>query len=165
MMRFVLVAAALLFALVDAGPSPAWADPAMVERMIGRLNHHRSLHGLPALRAHPKLSAAAQAHAEAMRDEACFAHTCPNGPDLSERLRRAGYRFRVASENIAAGFERPEEVVDVWMRSDSHRRNILDPEVLEAGAGYAFIERRRDRQELGHYWSLALGARRPAQGD
>ncbi len=149
-----LLAAALLW----TAAGPAAADRPLLERMISRLNHYRSQHDLDPVRKNLTLMEVAQAHAEAMLSDSCFAHRCPKRPDLVARLTEAGYPYRVASENIAAGFERPESVVDVWMRSATHRENMLDPRVVEVGVGYAFIERERDRLEYGHYWTLNLGA-------
>ena len=148
----------LMAALLWSAVVPAAADRLLLERMISRVNYYRDQHDLQPLRINLTLMEVAQAHSEAMLSDSCFAHRCPKRPGLVARLKEAGYPYRVASENIAAGFERPERVVDVWMRSASHRENMLDPRVAEAGVGYAFIDRDRDHLEYGHYWTLNLGA-------
>ncbi len=154
----VFLALALAAALLWTAPPPVAADTPLLDRMISRVNHYRQQHDLEPLRKNLTLMKVAQAHSEAMLSDSCFAHRCPKRPDLVARLTKAGYPYRIASENIAAGFEWPERVVDVWMRSATHRDNMLDPRVAEAGVGYAFVERERDRLEFGHYWTLNLGA-------
>lgn len=135
---------------------------ALAERLIARVNHHRETHGLGPLRSDARLAAAAQAHSETMLKMRCFAHSCEGEGDLGSRLERAGYRYRMAAENIAAGFDDPEVVVDRWMRSDSHRENMLLPGLTAAGVGYAWVPRKADPLEYGSYWTLDLG--RPLSG-
>ena len=158
MIRKCLILLGGVAALLVAEPPAAPADTILIDRMISRVNQYRDQHGLGPLRKNPTLMEVAQAHAEAMLSDSCFAHRCPERPDLSARLRQAGYPYRIAAENIAAGFERPERVVDFWMRSTTHRENMLDPRVAEVGVGYAYVERERDRLEYGHYWALNMGA-------
>jgi uncharacterized protein YkwD len=40
-------------------------------------------------------------------------------------------------ENIAMGYSDIESVVDGWMNSPGHKRNILNPKFNKAGFGYA----------------------------
>ena len=57
---------------------------------------------------------------------------------MRERARDAGYDWRAIGENIAEGQTSVEEVMDTWMHSPGHRRNILDPDFKELGIGLAF---------------------------
>jgi uncharacterized protein YkwD len=45
-------------------------------------------------------------------------------------------RHAAAAENIAAGAETPREVVDGWMGSSVHRRNMLGAAYRRVGVGY-----------------------------
>lgn len=56
-----------------------------------------------------------------------FSHERPNGTMFWEALRDQGVMFPSVAENIAAGYETPESVVEGWMNSEGHRANILDP--------------------------------------
>ena len=44
-----------------------------------------------------------------------------------------GYSFSNAGENLAAGFETAEVLVQSWMESPGHRRNILAPQFHDVG--------------------------------
>ena len=68
----------------------------------------------------------AQAHSQDMADRDFFSHTGSDGRSPFQRMRDAGYSYRRAAENIAAGSTSPAEVVDMWMGSPGHRANILD---------------------------------------
>jgi len=48
-----------------------------------------------------------------------------------------GYAYGKIAENVALGYLNAETVVEGWMNSTGHRRNILDREVVETGIGIA----------------------------
>ena len=161
MTRRTLGVLAVLLLLFGVG-QPAAAESldfrrAQLDRLLEQVNAFRQRHGLAALRHNARIAAAAQAHSETMMRDACFEHRCRGEGDLGSRLERAGYRYRIAAENIAAGFVDPDKVVAQWIRSDSHRENMLIPELTEAGVGLARMPRASDPLELGTYWTLALG--------
>ena len=54
-------------------------------------------------------------------------------------------------ENIAAGQDSPESVVDAWMNSPSHRAAILNKDYTYMGVGYYYIE--DDYQSYYHFWT------------
>lgn len=74
-----------------------------------------------------------------------FSHTRPDGSSCFTVLND---RKHYLAENIAAGQEAPESVVDSWMNSDGHRKNILNPRYRELGVGYCYEE----NSEFGYYW-------------
>ena len=80
-----------------------------------------------------------------------FSHTSRNGASFATRIRRAGYRYRLAAENIAAGQQSPEEVVASWMSSPAHRANILNCDFKELGVGMA------KGGSYRIYWTQAFG--------
>ncbi len=104
--------------------------------MLARVNAERRSSAYP-LRANPKLDLAAQRHAEDMLARHYFAHESPEGQTVRERARAAGYEWRVIGENIAEGQFSVDEVMDTWMHSPGHRRNILDRDFKELGVGLA----------------------------
>jgi uncharacterized protein YkwD len=139
--------------LLLAGADSAAASD-LEARLIERVNQHRQAHGLAPLARHPALGEAARAHAVDMARADSLSHMGSDGSRLEDRLRRAGYGFRVAAENLASGPASPEAAADLWMASEGHRRNMLIPEITEAGAAMA----RRDAAGPP-CWVLALGRR------
>ena len=67
-----------------------------------------------------------------------------------------GYRYSYLAENVAAGQRSPQSVVDSWMKSSGHRKNILNPKVTEIGVGYSSVSRDR----YGTYWTQVFGSSR-----
>ncbi len=109
------------------------------------LNKRRAARGMPKLRPQRQLKRAAQGHSKYMVSNNCFAHVCPDGPDVLRRLTSAGYlanRHRRSSwgygENIAWGSGKlgsPAGMVRAWMRSEKHRENILRRDFRQIGIG------------------------------
>ncbi|HEX7180981.1 MAG TPA: CAP domain-containing protein [Thermoanaerobaculia bacterium] len=113
-------------------------DPDQVRaRMLAAVNAVRKRAGLRLLKADPELDRAAQAHAEDMLRRSYFDHESPSGTTVRERSRSAGYDWRTIGENIAEGQLSVDEVMDTWMRSPGHRKNILNPDFRELGLGLA----------------------------
>ena len=75
-----------------------------------------------------------------------FSHTRPNGESFNTVLPESKRYY--LGENIAAGVPSPVAVVDLWMQSEGHRKNILDSNYKELGVGYCFSK----DSEYGHYW-------------
>lgn len=82
---------------------------------------------------------AAQLHAEQMARAGQMAHVLPDAvfPRAEDRLAGAGYLWLAYGENVALGQQSAADVVDSWMQSRGHRKNILSPDFTELGAGYA----------------------------
>jgi uncharacterized protein YkwD len=132
-------------------------DPARVRAaLLAAVNAQRRKAGAPPLRSDPALDKAAQKHAEDMLARGYFAHESPNGTTVRERAREAGYDWRGIGENIADGQFSVDEVMDGWMRSPEHRRNILDKSFTDLGVGLAL-----GRGKNGEYrvlWVQSFGA-------
>jgi uncharacterized protein YkwD len=71
-----------------------------------------------------------------------FGHDSPDGSGYERRIAAAGYMKGASSwllgENIGAGSSylgSPRSLVDAWMNSPEHRRNMLNPRFREAGIG------------------------------
>jgi uncharacterized protein YkwD len=94
------------------------------------------------------LTAAAQGHSEHMAVSDDFSHS-----NFSKLAADAGYLGFAAAENIAAGYTTPAAVMQGWMNSSGHRRNLLDCSYDQIGVGYFFEE--VDRYQ--HYWTQIFG--------
>lgn len=83
------------------------------------------------------LQKGAQMKAEDMAARGYFSHTDPDGQPPWKWFREAGYRYEYAGENLAVNFSESEDVVDAWLKSPTHRANIMKAEFSEIGIGVA----------------------------
>ncbi|MDJ0745904.1 MAG: CAP domain-containing protein [Xenococcaceae cyanobacterium MO_167.B27] len=118
-------------------------------------NQVRQRYGLRPLRWNCRLIAASKNHSVDMARTRKLSHTGSDGSTLSIRANRVGYEYSYLAENVAAGQRTPEQVVESWMNSSGHRRNILNPKITEIGVGYAYMEQDRYRT----YWTQVFGSR------
>jgi uncharacterized protein YkwD len=119
-----------------------------VPRTCGETSHPAA----GALSAQPQLTEAAQGHAEDMARRDFFAHDNPDGTTATQRMRAAGYTGGRTGENIAQGYSTAREVVDAWIDSPGHCRNLMSGNYTEIGIGYY-------RGGPGrHYWVQNFGA-------
>jgi len=102
-----------------------------------------------------KLDDAAAGHARDMMRNDFFEHRGSDGSEPKDRIQRAGYRHRLAGENIALGPESAEEVVAGWLASPGHCANIMEPRFEDIGVA---LSRGRKRGQI--YWVQDFGAPR-----
>ncbi len=95
------------------------------------INQQRNLHGLPSLTVSAQLNRSAQSWNQWMVATGNFTH----GTNFAGRISAVGYDWQTAGENIATGFATPRQVVQAWMASPDHCRNILDPSFRNVGTG------------------------------
>ena len=116
-----------------------------VASFIRRVNSYRVSRGLPALVWDRRAAAAAKAHSRDMFEEGYFSHTSPDGQSLKDRLKARALNYSSAGENIAWGQETGREVLQAWLRSKGHRRNIEGRDFTHHGVG-----------KVGPYWTHIL---------
>lgn len=135
-------------------PPVVSSDPAAAELLLALVNGERRKAGLRALAFNAALTAAAQAHADAMASAGVMGHQLAGGAPLNVRVESAGYvEWSALAENVARGSVGTGEVVGAWMASPDHRANVLGAGYTEAGVGHVFSS------ETGHFWVLDLAAR------
>ncbi|MEA2601997.1 MAG: hypothetical protein QOF89_2989 [Acidobacteriota bacterium] len=125
--------------------------------MLAAVNAERRKAGVPPLTANSRLDQAAQRHAGDMLARGYFAHESPEGKTVRERAKEAGFDWRAIGENIAEGQTSVAEVMDTWMHSPGHRRNILDRDFKELGVGLALG---RNGKGWRVEWVQAFGTQR-----
>ena len=76
---------------------------------------------------------AAEAKAEDMLKNDYFAHTSPEGRTPWHWLKKAGYSYKYAGENLATNYTDAKDQEKAWMKSKTHRENILNKNYREAG--------------------------------
>jgi hypothetical protein len=115
-------------------PSPLQEDLNR-ESIIDLSNKARGLNGLSALSENQLLNTIAETRAKDMFEKQYFAHVSPTGEQASDVAQRIGYQYKIIAENIASGrFLTNQKVIDGWMQSPGHRKNLLATEVKELGA-------------------------------
>ena len=135
-----------------AAPAPKPAAPApttgnvsqYVQQVIDLTNAQRSKNGLPALKADSQLSGVAQKKSVDMQQNNYFSHTSPTYGSPFDMMRDFGVTYKSAGENIAQGQRTPQEVVNAWMNSEGHRKNILSANFTHIGVGY---------EKSGNHWT------------
>lgn len=116
-------------------------------QVVTLTNKARAGAGCAALRVDPRITRAAQAHSDDMSRRDYFEHDSLDGRSFADRIRAAGYASPGA-ENIAFGQRSAAEVMQAWLTSPGHRRNILDCELVTIGVGYTAD---------GSYWTQDFG--------
>lgn len=80
-----------------------------------------------------QIDAAASAHSKDMAFHNFFSHTGSDGSNAGTRMIRYGYSAGFWSENISAGWPDTASVVNDWMESPGHCKNIMNPQFKEMG--------------------------------
>ena len=134
LLRFIGLAAlvALSTAKAQAVTRGVGSSSVAEQLLLTQANQDRAQHSLSPLKRDPMLAQAALYHAYQMAQHADISHGFPGEPDLSARGASAGVRFSLITENVAEAGE-PTIIHDMWMHSEGHRANLLDPEVNVVG--------------------------------
>jgi uncharacterized protein YkwD len=144
---------------------------AMEARLVELHNEERSVRDLPKLCVREELVASSRLHSEEMIERDYFAHETPEDENAFERMKRAGYTLDgyasiSTGENLAwrthrgAGPEPSDAklVVEGWLESEGHRRNLLDPDFREVGVGTATGEY-KDYEQPATMYTVNFGVR------
>lgn len=101
------------------------------------VNTERSKQGLKALTLSNKLTSVANTKAKDMAINNYFDHNSPTYGSPFEMLQQFGVHYSYAGENIAAGQQTAQKVMNDWMNSSGHRANILNKNYTQLGVGYS----------------------------
>lgn len=131
-----------LFTLVGiaslcTGVMIAFASGIAPSEVIALANSARVKENLPTLKENTQLSQAAEAKAEDMIKNDYFAHTSPKGIEPWYWIKQAGYQYQAAGENLAINYTDVKEQHSAWMKSATHRANILNTRYQEIGVAVA----------------------------
>lgn len=96
-------------------------------------NKDRENTGLGKLVLNQELSNAAYEKAKDMFAKNYWAHNSPDGTTPWYFIKKSGYTYVYAGENLARGFSTSGEVVNAWMASPSHRENMLSANYQDVG--------------------------------
>jgi uncharacterized protein YkwD len=102
------------------------------------------------------LEDAAARHAVDMAANSYFSHTGRDGSTPAQRVTRAGYRYLVTGENLAAGQLSPEEAIAGWIKNPGHCANLMNGAYTEMGVAFSVNATSR----MGVYWVQLFGTPR-----
>lgn len=114
--------------------------------IIRLTNEFRKEKGLDILIKNEKLMKSAKLKAADMKDQKYFAHVSPSGVELWNLVQQTGYDYSIVAENIAEGYFSAESVVEAWMNSEGHRKNILSIDLEEIGVAILEIENKDNKK-------------------
>lgn len=141
-------------------PTPSPIPSSFAQQLLDAHNTIRLQHGLNKLNSNSELLVCATEHSQ---DESIHHFMSHTGSDFSspfDRMRKAGYNYGVAGENIAPpDYKDVPSVMTAWMNSLAHRANILRSGFVDFGAdcidGYWVCDFGAPLQEgraLGHFF-------------
>lgn len=95
-----------------------------------------------------QLAKAAYDHSVDMKANNYFSHTGLNGSTAGQRITAAGYTWNSYGENIANGYTTEQTVMNGWLGSEGHCKNIMSANFKDMGVG-----------REGNYWTQAFGSK------
>ncbi len=119
-----------------------------IEAVVHLVNIERQKVGVKSIILYPDLVNGAKIRAKEISEY--YSHTRPNRSACFTALKE-NYGWK--GENIAAGYPSPEAVVQGWMNSEGHRKNMLNPNFKKIGVGYY----RKPNSDMVHYWVQMFG--------
>lgn len=141
--------------LPPATPLPVFEPAQAGQLLVELINKRRAENGCETpLAIDTELTEAAQRHTDDMAANNFFDHTGSDGSSFSQRITDAGYSWSGAAENVGAGYATPEEVIQAWMESQSHRENLLECNYRDIGIGYA----QRPGTQYISYWTALFAS-------
>jgi len=125
-------------ARADDAITTRYAD--LEARLLSEVNAVRARHHLIPLQRSADLDRVALLHSLDMASRNYLSHHSPEGTNPVDRISRSGLSgFTLAAENLGKT-NRPDpnrEIVDSWLASPDHRRNLLTPPFNTTGIGIA----------------------------
>lgn len=130
---------AIVVAFVAFLPIQAFTLPDVLaaegQELFRLTNELRRARGIAPMARLVPLDISAEAKANDMAKQEYFSHLGPKKRNLAYFLAGAGYRYRMAGENLAVGFPDASAVVAAWSKSPTHYANLVDTDFTEFGVG------------------------------
>ena len=95
-----------------------------------------------------QLETAAYNHSADMAKNKYFSHAEADGGRAGARLDRVGYAWKTYGENIGEGYKTEKEMVDGWLASPGHCKNIMNKAYRDMGVA-----------RVGTLWTQVFGSR------
>lgn len=137
--------------LADRDYSSTRLDP---EKARDLINQYRRDHKLKPLKLNAELTEAAKAHSRDLSKWDRISHYGSDGSNPWDRVKRTGYKARLAAENVGTGQVDFAEVMRGWKASPGHNKNLLLRDASEMGL--ALVQ--DPKTEFKSFWTLVLAA-------
>jgi len=105
--------------------------------LIDLTNLNRVSNDFTPLKVNPLLEEIARLKAEDMAKRGYFSHSSPEGLAPWFLFEKVGYKFSYAGENLAINFFDSQDLINAWLKSPTHRENILNGNFTEIGIATA----------------------------
>ena len=93
------------------------------------------------------LALVARKHSQDMAANDKLSHTGTDGSFVDERITREGYIWTFYAENLLKGGATEQDAIEIWLESEGHCKNLLNPNLEEMGVGTS-----------GPYWTMVLAS-------
>jgi uncharacterized protein YkwD len=110
-------------------------NPIASDVLITSINQIRKSNNLLPLKENSNLYNSAINKAFDMSKKKYWSHTDSQGRSFDWWINNSGYDFLSAGENLARYFFNDQNMIEAWMKSPSHRDNILSSKFTEIGIG------------------------------
>ncbi|HEX6000477.1 MAG TPA: CAP domain-containing protein [Hyphomicrobiaceae bacterium] len=120
------------------------------------VNAYRREKGLRPLKLQPALTEAARAHSRDLAKWDRISHFGSDGSSPWDRVKRSGYRAKLAAENVGTGQASIQEVLSGWKASPGHNKNLLLPDAEHMGIALV----KDPKTEFKTFWTLVVASPR-----
>ncbi len=134
-LSLILVIASSQF-FIFSNPLPVVASGISEKEILFSINEQRISSRLEPLILNTRLSSAATNKSIYLLENNYFAHNTPDGKQFSSWIKESNYEYSLIGENLATNFHNSKDILKAWMKSNSHRDNILDKNFTEIGIGF-----------------------------
>jgi len=138
-------------ALADRDYSGTALNP---DRARDLINQYRAENGLKPLRLNAALTDAAKEHSRDLAKWDRISHYGSDGSNPWDRVKRTGYKPKLAAENVGTGQASFNEVLKGWKESPGHNKNLLLSDAREMGL--ALVQ--DPKTEFKSFWTLVIGS-------
>ena len=122
------------------------------EAAAASVSRYRAKHGLGPVVIDPRLIRAASLQAASNARIGRLSHE--SGGAFGDRMAAAGFAKGYTAENLSAGSENFDQVLDRWKASPQHNRNMLIPQMTRVGMASVDAPGTRYKR----YWALVLAS-------
>jgi len=137
--------------LSDRDYSTTALDP---EKARDIINQYRRDKKLKPLKLNAELTEAAKAHSRDLSKWDRISHYGSDGSNPWDRVKRTGYKARLAAENVGTGQIDFQEVMRGWKASPGHDKNLLLADASEMGL--ALVQ--DPKTEFKSFWTLVVAS-------